>query len=58
MISLRASSPIWVSEGSLVRTRPLAAAPLARAFSRDSLRLPKEELARRLLYDTKEIQRK
>ena len=42
-ISLRASSPIWASEVSLARTRergaetfslPLAASPLARAFSR------------------------
>ena len=36
-VSLRASSPVWVSEVSLARTRPLAASPLARAFSRDSL---------------------
>ena len=36
-VSLRSSSPVWVSEVSLARTRPLAASPLARAFSRDSL---------------------
>ena len=49
--SLRASSPIWASEASLARTRergaeersplPLAASPLARAFSRDSFNSPK-----------------
>ena len=46
--SLRASSPIWASEASLARTRergafplPLAASPLARAFSRDSFHSPK-----------------
>ena len=45
---LRASSPVWASEASLARTRereadplPLATSPLARAFSRDSLRSPK-----------------
>ena len=48
--SLRASSPVWASEVGLARTRergadplPLAASPLARPFSRDSLRSPKEE---------------
>ena len=46
--SLRANSPIWASEASLARTRergafplPLAALPLARAFSRDSFHSPK-----------------
>ena len=51
--SLRASSPIWASETSLARMRERAAKPrgaeerfsfprpLARAFSRGSLRLPK-----------------
>ena len=34
-VSLRSSSPVWVSEVSLARTRPLAASPLARAFSRE-----------------------
>ena len=48
VISLRASSPVWVSEVSLARTRerggrPLAVSPLARAFSRDSLHSPKWE---------------
>ena len=48
--SLRASSPIWASEASLARTRERAAKPrvaedrpLARAFSRGPLRLPKQE---------------
>ena len=43
-ISRRASSPTWASEASLARTRERAAkrrGPLARAFSRGSLRLPK-----------------
>ena len=44
LISLLASSRIWASEASLARTRlPLAASPLARAFSQDSFHSPKEE---------------
>ena len=43
--SLRAGSPIWASEASLARKRergalPLAASPLARAFSRDTFNSP------------------
>ena len=48
--SLGASSPIWASETSLARTRERAAKPrvaedrpLARAFSRGTLRLPKQQ---------------
>ena len=46
--SLRASSPIWASETSLARMReqaekPRGVRPLARAFSRGLLRLPKKE---------------
>ena len=48
--SLRASSPLWASEASLARTGEWAAKPrvaedrpLARAFSRGPLRLPKQE---------------
>ena len=55
-IACEQASPIWASEANLARTRergaeerrcpvafplPLAASPLAHAFSRDSLRLPK-----------------
>ena len=51
-VSLEASSPIWASETSLARTRERAAKtrgaaerrPLARTFSRGSLRLPKYSL--------------
>ena len=36
-----ACEPIWASKTSLARTREPAAKPLAHAFSRGSLRLPK-----------------
>ena len=46
--SLRASSAVWASEANLARTHergadtlPLAASPLAHAFSRDLFRSPK-----------------
>ena len=47
--SPQASSPIWATEASLARTRERVAKPLARVFSRGSLRLL-GELACRLRY--------